>query len=158
MCAVKMKLKIEAIGFLANHLQPNEMGIIYLMGMGMTMPNEVTKQDLIRVISVICKKLKWIEDEEDKKGSEKKASKMEIKFKLEAIEILTSVLQPNEMGAIYMMAMGKAMPDDVMKEDLTKIISVLCKKLNWDEQSLPKKKLDGSSSPNTVPIGYTNLG
>ena len=65
MCAVKMKLKIEAIGFLANHLQPNEMGIIYLMGMGMTMPNEVTKQDLIRVISVICKKLKWIEDEED---------------------------------------------------------------------------------------------
>ena len=78
MCAVKMKLKIESIGILTNTLQPSEMGAIYLMGMGMTMPNEVTKQDLIRVISVICKELKWIEDEENKKGSEKKVSKMEV--------------------------------------------------------------------------------
>ena len=79
---------------------------------------------------------------------------MEIKLKLEAIEILTSVLQPNEMGAIYMMAMGKAMPDDVTKEDLTKIIGALCKKLNWvekdEEQSSPKNELGGPSTPKDV--------
>ena len=63
MCAVKIKLTFQAIGILTSVLPPNAMGVIYLMGMGMTMPDDVTKQDLINVISVLCKKLDWIEEE-----------------------------------------------------------------------------------------------
>ena len=121
-----MKLTFQAIGILTNVLPPNQMGVIYLMGMGMAIPDDVTKQDLVMVISVLCKKLGWIEMENDQD--------MEMKLNLEAIEILTSILEPNQMGAIYMMAMDKAMPEDVTNEDLTKIINVLCRELNWVEE------------------------
>ena len=92
MCAVKIKLTSQAIGILTSVLPPSAMGVIYLMGMGMTMPDDVTKHDLIKVISVLCKKMDWIEEEKEMNKSSKTGSnypEMNMKLTHEAIEILS---------------------------------------------------------------------
>ena len=43
-------------------------------------------------------------------------------------------LHQNEVWAIYLMGQGKEMTDAISKADLTRIIYVLCKKLNWTEE------------------------
>ena len=47
--------------------------------------------------------------------------------------ILMDELTKSEMWAIYMMASGEEMTDQVSKTDLVRIICVLCKKLDWVE-------------------------
>ena len=42
-------------------------------------------------------------------------------------------LQQNELWAIYLMGLEKDMPEKVTKANLTNIIRVLCKNLNWIE-------------------------
>ena len=62
-----------------------------------------------------------------------------MKLNSQGMQILMGELQPNEIWAIYLMGLGKEMADIVTKLDLTRIISILCKKLNWteaDEDSL----------------------
>ena len=133
------------------------------MGMGLPIPEDVTKQDLIKVISVLCKKLDWIEKEIEMKEKAKAGSNnqsMEMKLTIEAIGILTNILEPNQMGAVYMMAMDKAMPEDVTIEDLTMIISVLCRKLNWVEENEDdfEQKIDIGNlrSPSKIISGSIN--
>ena len=50
---------------------------------------------------------------------------------LEGMQTLMRHLHHNEMRVIYMMALGQEMPASVTKVHLTKIISVLCKIMNW---------------------------
>ena len=121
------------------------------MGMGMAMPDDVTKQDLIKVISVLCKKLDWIEEEREMNKSSKTGSNypdMNMKLTLEAIEILSNILEP-------MMSMDKAMPEDVTTKDLTMIIGVLCRKLNWENENDFEQKKDAgtTSSPSKTVSG-----
>ena len=61
----KMKLKVTALEILVTELLPAEMMAIYLMASGSAMPGKVSKEDLTKVIRILCKKLDWIEDEED---------------------------------------------------------------------------------------------
>ena len=49
----------------------------------------------------------------------------------EGMQTLMRHLHHNEMRVIYMMALGQEMPASVTKVHLTKIISVLCKIMNW---------------------------
>ena len=44
-------------------------------------------------------------------------------------------LSPNEMRAIQIMASGSELPDTITKSDLANIITILCVKLKWIEQS-----------------------
>ena len=57
-----------------------------------------------------------------------------MKLKFEAMQILMEELQQNEMWAIYLMGLGKAMTEKVTKANLTNIIKVLCKNLKWIEE------------------------
>ena len=57
-------------------------------------------------------------------------------------QILLKELPSHEMLAVSMMAMGKAMPDNITKLDLTKIIAFLFKKLSWVHQEEPLKNED----------------
>ena len=56
-----------------------------------------------------------------------------MKLTFEAMQTLMDELQQNEMWAIYLMGLGKEMTDKVTKTDLTNIIRVLCKNLEWIE-------------------------
>ena len=88
-----MKLTFEAVGILTSVLAPNQMRVIFLMGMGMTLPDDVTKQDLVKVISVLCKKLDWIEEEKGMNEILKTGSNdqdIEMKLTREAIGILSN--------------------------------------------------------------------
>ena len=60
-----MKLNFEAMQILMGELQQAEMWAIYLMGQGKAMPDTVTKFDLTKIIQVLCKRLKWIEEESE---------------------------------------------------------------------------------------------
>ena len=51
------------------------------------------------------------------------------------MKILMVELQPNEMGAIYLMGLGQEIPDYITKLDLTNIIALLCKKLGWTQSN-----------------------
>ena len=59
-----------------------------------------------------------------------------------AIAALITELHHTEMYAFHLMASGIDMPETVTKEGLTKIISVLCKKLAWikEECIAPRTK------------------
>ena len=88
-----MKLTFEAVGILTSVLAPTQMQVIFLMGMGMILPDEVTKQDLVNVISVLCKKLDWIEEEKGMNEILKTGSNdqdIEMKLTREAIGILSN--------------------------------------------------------------------
>ena len=43
-----------------------------------------------------------------------------------AFEILTGELEFNQMGALYLMGLGKGLPENITKLDLLTIIGVLC--------------------------------
>ena len=58
-------------------------------------------------------------------------SVVKMKLTFEAMQILMEELQQNEMWAIYLMGLGKEMTEKVTKTDLTNIIRVLCKNLQW---------------------------
>ena len=60
-----MKLKFNAIQILVAELMPDEMGVIYLMGLQKDMPENVTKTVLTNIITFLCKQLDWIEKEEE---------------------------------------------------------------------------------------------
>ena len=89
-----------------------------------------TWSHLIKVISVLCKKLNWLEQTEEINCSRN----MDMNFTKEAFLTLKTVLAPNQMLAVYMMAMDKEMPKDVTEETLKDIIQVLCKELKWIEE------------------------
>ena len=46
-------------------LNQSEMWAIYLMGLGKEIPDKVTKFDLIKIIHLLCKKLDWIDEDEE---------------------------------------------------------------------------------------------
>ena len=56
-----------------------------------------------------------------------------MKLNFSGMAILMDELTKSEMWAIYMMASGEEMTDQVSKTDLVRIICVLCKKLDWVE-------------------------
>ena len=135
MCALKLQFK--AIQNLMPLLKPQAMSAIYLMGLGKELPESVSKSDLTEVISVLCKRLDWIE-------GDLKPGPLVLKFK--AIQILMSELQPGEMGAIYLLGLGKEMPVTVTKMNLIKIMGLLFKKLHWVEEA----GQDSNKSANVV--------
>ena len=53
-----------------------------------------------------------------------------MKLNFSGMAYLVAELTKNEMWAIYLMACGREMPDQVTKADLVRIIRVLCKKLD----------------------------
>ena len=57
-----------------------------------------------------------------------------MKLNSQGMQILMEELHQNEVWAIYLMGQGKEMTDAISKTDLTRIICVLCKKLNWTEE------------------------
>ena len=61
---VKMKLKASAIEILITELCPSEMMAIYFMGAGSKMPENVSKEDLTRIIHAVCMKLDWVEEDQ----------------------------------------------------------------------------------------------
>ena len=63
-----MRLKAKIMQILVAELPPNQMGAFYLMRMGVEMPDAVTKTDLTNIITFLCKKLCWVEEEEDNKS------------------------------------------------------------------------------------------
>ena len=63
--AVKMKLKASAIEVLITELCPTEMMAIYFMGAGSKMPENVSKEDLTRIIHAVCMKLDWVEEDQE---------------------------------------------------------------------------------------------
>ena len=58
-----MKLKANIMAILLAELHPNQMGAFYLMRLGVEMPDTVSKTDLTNIITFLCKKLCWIEEE-----------------------------------------------------------------------------------------------
>ena len=46
-------------------LNQSEMLAIYLMGLGQEIPDKVTKFDLIKIIHLLCKKLDWVDEDEE---------------------------------------------------------------------------------------------
>ena len=62
-----MKLNIQGMQILMGELQQNEIWAIHLMSHGKEMTDNVTKVDLSRIISVLCKILNWIEGDDDSK-------------------------------------------------------------------------------------------
>ena len=63
-----------------------------------------------------------------------KMGALRVRLNVVAIQVLAAELQPVEMAAVHLMALGKEMPESVSKLDLTRIIFCLCKKLNWIER------------------------
>ena len=61
-----MKLKFNAIQILVSELLPDEMGVIYLMGLQKEMPTTVNTTVFTNIITFLCRKLDWIEKEEEK--------------------------------------------------------------------------------------------
>ena len=57
-----------------------------------------------------------------------------MKLNSQGMQILMEELHQNEVWAIYLMGQGKEMTDAISKAALTRIICVLCKKLNWTEE------------------------
>ena len=87
---LKMKLQTEATGILTKLLQPNQMVVFYHMERDVKLPENVTKQDLIKVIGVLCKKLNWFElteQTEEINGS----SNVDMNFTKEAFLTLKTV-------------------------------------------------------------------
>ena len=87
-----------------------------------------------------------------------------MKINYEGMQILMAELQHQEMWAIYLMGHGKEMTDVVTKLNLTRIIHVLCKKLNWIDEDCdqdPGNNTEGEKSvdnaPNTSTQGILNL-
>ena len=77
------------------------------------------------------------------------------------MQILVAELQPNQMGAFYLMSLGVDMPDAVTKTDLTSIITFLCKKLCWIEEeenisptidTKSREKNNENTSTNSIPL------
>ena len=59
-----------------------------------------------------------------------------MKLNFQGMQILMEELQQQEMWAIYLMVHGKEMTEVVSKLNLTRIICVLCQKLNWIEEDM----------------------
>ena len=60
-----MKLKFNAIQILVSELMPDEMGVIYLMGLQKAMPENVTPTVFTNIIAFLCKKLDWVENDQE---------------------------------------------------------------------------------------------
>ena len=65
-----------------------------------------------------------------------------MKLNAKAMDILMAELQQNQMWVIFLMGLGKAIPATVTRFDLTKIIAVLCKHLNWIEDETRENFVD----------------
>ena len=61
-----MKLKFNAIQILVAELLPDEMGVIYMMGLQKEMPTTVTTTVFTHIITFLCRKLDWIETDEER--------------------------------------------------------------------------------------------
>ena len=81
MTAVKIELNFEAMQILMLELQQSQMWAIHLMRLGVEMTDNVTKLDLTKIIEVMGKKLKWIEDHEDISPKITMKSRLEMKTK-----------------------------------------------------------------------------
>ena len=73
----------------------------------------------------------------------------QIKLKETAIAVLLTELHTSQMIAMYVMASGSEMPESVSKSDLTEIIFVLCRKLDWIKE-------EKDSSGNILGKGHGN--
>ena len=62
---MKINLKFKALSVLMSGLQDTQKWFIYQMGLGKDLPDSVTKEDLIMIITFLFKYLDWIEGTED---------------------------------------------------------------------------------------------
>ena len=81
----------------------------------------------------------------------------QIKLKETAIAVLLAELHTSQMVAMYVMASGSEMPESVSKSDLTEIIFVLCRKLDWiKEEKGSSGNINGKSSGNDKSICHVD--
>ena len=109
-----MSLKDYATHNLMKELQPSEMLAIYLMASGAEMSENVTKLNLMSVISLLCKKLKDYKANGTISSTETKPR-------------VTSEL-PNGLTEDNLEQFLAQMSDFLSKSGLTKMIHVLCEK------------------------------
>ena len=64
---------------LAAELQPNLIGVFYVLSLGIEIPDTVTKTDLTNIINFLCKKLGWIEEMDDTTRTKSSEEKNEYK-------------------------------------------------------------------------------
>ena len=57
-----------------------------------------------------------------------------MKLKSRIMDYLVKELRPNQMLAIFLIGMGKEMPESITKVDLTELITFLFQKLDWSEK------------------------
>ena len=72
-----------------------------------------------------------------------------MKLKVKALRILQADLHPDEMMAIYLMEFGTEMPPNLTKQ-LTKIVRLLCQKLNWVDDGCDPQGLATNSIFNVL--------
>ena len=89
-----VKLETKAIQTLAAELQPPEMVVVYLMGLGKEIPDDIEQSNLVSIVSVLCRKfisksklikiishlfkeLKWVEEDATDKSKTKELEKKE---------------------------------------------------------------------------------
>ena len=75
-----------------------------------------------------------------------------MKLNFQGMQILMEELQQQERWAIYLMCQGKEMTDEVTKSNLTRIICVLCKKLNWIEEDMESDYIPNKDNNTNVEI------
>ena len=82
MDTLKIKLTKKAFEILTGELEFNQMGALYLMGLGKSIPDNITKLDLLIIIGVLCRHLDWIEEQDDglKNCQEEKRKPQEIAY------------------------------------------------------------------------------
>ena len=74
-----------------------------------------------------------------------------MKLKVTALEILVTELLPAEMMAIYLMEFGTEMPPNLTKK-LTKIVRLLCQKLDWVDDGCDPPGLATNSIFNVLAV------
>ena len=84
MDSLKIKLTKKAFEILTGELEFNQMGALYLIGLGKSIPDNITKLDLLIIIGVLCRHLGWIEEQDGLRNFQKEKTKSpEIAFSYE---------------------------------------------------------------------------
>ena len=108
MSAVKVKLRFEGIQTLIKELTESQMLAFYFMGLGNEMPERVTKFDLTGIIQVLCKKLNWMEEQEEGNKLGKYVPKIKLEMRQKEKSIWTEELKNFEDSEVDTTQNGEA--------------------------------------------------
>ena len=121
----QIKLNFQGMKALFEELPSLQMESIYSIVTGKAVPNEICTEELISFLYFLCKKLNWLENENDQ-------GKMKLNFK--GMQTLFAELPNHQMEVMYSVVSSKEKQDKIIESDLIDIIAFLCRKLNWTEE------------------------